>query len=177
MTGRTCPTLITERLVLRAHEAGDYEDLLAMWTDPDVVRHIGGRPASADEVWARLLRYGGMWPVLGHGFWRIGERRTDRYVGDAGVSDFRRGLGEGFDGCPETGWALATWAHGQGFAREAMEAILRWADAEADFPRTVCIIEPANAASIRLAGRLGYVSMGRRPFRGAETELFERFRA
>jgi RimJ/RimL family protein N-acetyltransferase len=162
--------------VLRAHETGDYEDLLAMWSDADVVRHIGGRPSTADEVWTRLLRYGGLWPLLGFGYWRIGERRSDRYVGDAGIADFRRGLGEGFDGWPETGWAILPWAQGQGLAAEAMTAVLRWADQDAALPRTVCIISPQNTPSSKLAARLGYRSMGLRDFRGSDTELFERLR-
>lgn len=176
-SGRACPTLITERLLLRAHESADFDDLLTMWSDENVVRHIGGRPSTADEVWTRLLRYGGLWPLLGFGYWRIAERRTDRYIGDAGIADFRRGLGEGFDGAPETGWAILPWAQGRGMAAEAMGAVLGWADAAATLPRTVCIIDPQNTPSLKLAGKLGYRSMGLRDFRGSQTEAFERERS
>ena len=40
-----CPTLETERLILRAHAVADFADCASMWADPDVVRHIGGLPA------------------------------------------------------------------------------------------------------------------------------------
>lgn len=177
MNGRPCPVLVTERLTLRAHETRDFDDLLSLWSDAEVVRYIGGRPFTPDEVWSRLLRYGGLWPLLGYGFWRIGDRKTDRYVGDAGVADFRRDLGEGFDGTPEAGWSLAAWAHGQGLAGEAMAAILQWADSVADIDRTVCMIHADNAASVRLAERLSYRAMGQRRFRDADIDTFERLRS
>ena len=45
----------TERLILRPHALDDYEPAYAMWSDPEVVRFIGGRPATREEVWHRLL--------------------------------------------------------------------------------------------------------------------------
>jgi len=51
---------------------------------------------------------------------------------------------------------LAPWAHGRGFATEAMRAVLDWgATRFGDGQRTVCLIAPENAASIHVAERLG----------------------
>jgi RimJ/RimL family protein N-acetyltransferase len=36
------PRIRTERLVLRGHRLDDFPDALAMWSDPDVTRFIGG---------------------------------------------------------------------------------------------------------------------------------------
>ncbi|GAJ29121.1 GNAT family N-acetyltransferase [Acidomonas methanolica] len=36
----------TERLRLSLHQMTDFRDLRAMWSDPDVVRHISGVPSS-----------------------------------------------------------------------------------------------------------------------------------
>ena len=38
-----CPPIDTDRLTLRAHRIEDFEDMCAMWTDPEVVRFIGGK--------------------------------------------------------------------------------------------------------------------------------------
>ena len=65
------PTLITERLVLRAQQASDFDECVAMWNDPDVVRHIGGTTRPAQDVWFTLARSRGMWPLLGYGFWHV----------------------------------------------------------------------------------------------------------
>lgn len=169
------PTLETERLILRAHAPADLDDCVAMWADPDVVRQIGGgRPSTAEETWARLLRNVGLWPMTGLGYWVIRERDTDRFVGEAGFGDFKRDLTPSLAGAPEAGWALATWAHGRGFATEAMRAVLAWGDAHLSAPRTVCMITPGNAASIRLAEKCGYREFARTTYKETDVTLFER---
>ncbi len=70
----TIPTLVTERLVLRGHTRHDFAGSLALWTHPGVIRFIGGRASSEHEVWQRLLRYAGMWAMLGYGYWAITDR-------------------------------------------------------------------------------------------------------
>jgi RimJ/RimL family protein N-acetyltransferase len=168
----TIPMIETPRLILRGHRAADLGDTLSLWSDPDVVRHIGGRPSTREDVWARLLRYLGHWAVAGYGFWNLRERATDRFVGEVGLADFHRDLAFSFDGAPETGWALAPWSHGQGYATEAMTAILAWSAAA--HPRTVCIINPGNLASLRVATKLGYRELGRADYKASEIIILER---
>lgn len=166
------PTLETPRLILRGHRLTDLDDLVALWSDPIVVQHISGKPATREEVWGRLQRYAGHWALAGYGFWSVRERETDRCVGDCGIADFQRGLALAFDGAPEAGWVLAPWSHGRGYATEAMTAVLAWAAPA--HPRTVCIINPGNAASLRVAGKLGYRELGRTRYHGDEVIAFER---
>ena len=166
------PVLDTPRLVLRGHRVTDLDDSFAMWSDPEIAGRITGKPMSREEVWARLLRYIGHWAVHEYGLWQIRERATDRFVGEAGLADFRRDLAFPFDGAPEAAWVLASWAHGQGFATEAMAAVLAWSAAA--YPRTVCIISPDNLASLRVAARLGYREIGRTDFKTHPIIVFER---
>jgi RimJ/RimL family protein N-acetyltransferase len=168
------PTLSTPRLILDGHRAEDFADLAAMWADPEVVRHIGGRPFTAEEVWTRLLRAAGCWPVLGFGYWVLRDRATGRLVGEAGLADFRREIEPPLGDAPEAGWALAAWAHGRGLASEAMAAVLAWSDSELKPERLVCIISPENAASIRVAQKRGFREMHTAIYRGAPTLVFER---
>lgn len=142
------PTLTTERLVLRGHRASDLDACLAMWSDLEVVRHISGRPSTREEVWARILRYVGHWELMGYGMWAV--EAEGRFVGECGLAQFERGVPE-ID-APEAGWVFAPEAHGKGYATEAMRAVLAWTTA----PRTVCMIAPDNAASLRVADKLGY---------------------
>ncbi len=170
------PPLDTARLTLRGHAPADFDDCLALWGDPLVTRHIGGRPLSGEEVWARLLRYAGLWALLGYGYWVVRERDTGRFVGEVGLADFRRDLVPPLDGTPEAGWVLAPSGHGRGYATEAVRAALAWYDAgHAGGPgRTVCLISPENAASIRVAEKCGYREVARAVYRGEATLLFER---
>ncbi len=154
------PVLTTTRLELRPHGRGDYEDCLALWSDPHTVRFIGGTPASAQDAWFRLQRYGGMWTMQGYGFWAIRDRADGAYLGDAGLMDAMRGIA-GLDGMPEAGWALRADAGGKGLATEALRAIHGWADTHLEGGRTACIIDPDNAASLSVAAKLGYREVGR----------------
>ena len=147
-----------------------------MWADPVVTRHIGGKPSTREESWSRLLRYGGLWPLLGFGYWVIEEKGSGRFAGEAGFADFKRALEPSFGDAPEAGWALAAWAQGKGFATEAVQAALAWADADLSAPRTVCMINPGNMASISVAQKCGYREFARATFRDSPTVLFERHR-
>jgi RimJ/RimL family protein N-acetyltransferase len=169
------PILETERLILSGHRIDTLDEALALWSDPQVNQHISGKPSGREEVWARLLRYIGHWAALDYGFWQIRERATGRFVGDVGLADFKRDLAFSFDGAPEAGWVLAPWAHGRGYATEAVTAALAWSDAaEQVGPRTVCIINPDNTASLRVAAKCGYRELARVDYKAVEVIVFER---
>jgi RimJ/RimL family protein N-acetyltransferase len=90
-----------------------------------------------------------------------------------GFADFRREITPPLD-APEAGWVLAPWAHGRGYATEAVRAALAWGDAHLAAPRTVCMIAPENAASIRVAEKCGYRELARTSFKDEDTLLFAR---
>ncbi|WP_198284504.1 GNAT family N-acetyltransferase [Komagataeibacter europaeus] len=121
----------TERLRLSLHQPTDFDDLHAMWSDPDVVRHISGVLSSEQESWFRFLRYRGLWDILGYGYWCVRTKADGRYVGDVGFADLKRPVEPPLGAVPEAGWVLARWAHGQGFATEALRAALAWTDGRA----------------------------------------------
>ncbi len=162
MSGRPVPVILTERLKLRAHEASDFESLAAHWRHPDVVRFIGGGTGrTPHEVWTRnILRNRGLWEVLGYGYWLVEERKTGEFAGEVGFADFHRETEPAFWGFPECGWIIAPDRHGQGYASEAVRAIHGWLDSESDAQKSVCIIDAENAASIRIAEKLGYIQNG-----------------
>ncbi|MEO1469213.1 MAG: GNAT family N-acetyltransferase [Pseudomonadota bacterium] len=163
----------TRRLCLRAHEVADFPDLRAMWADPAIVRHIDGAQTDA-QSWSRLLRYRGHWALLGFGYWAVVERGTGRYLGEVGFADYRREIYPPFDSMPEAGWVMASHAHGRGLAREAMDAALDWIDTNNAATRTVAMIAPENAASLRLAAALGYAHTRTSTYRGNDALIVER---
>lgn len=122
----------------------------------------------------RLLTYAGHWSLLGFGYWVLEERATGRFAGEVGFADFKRGLDPSLVGVPEVGWALAAEMHGRGFATEAVRAAVSWGDCNFRRDRTFCIIDPENAASIRVASKCGYGEVRRFDHNGKLTTLFER---
>jgi RimJ/RimL family protein N-acetyltransferase len=173
------PELRTERLTLRGHAAADLAECAAMWADPATARHTTGQPLTEEEVWSRVLRYAGLWALLGLGYWVARQRATGRFVGEVGLADFRRDLTPALGGAPEVGWALAPWAHGRGLATEAVRAALAWGDAHLGRPphgawRSVCLIVPDNAASLRVAEKCGFREYARTTYKRRATIVLER---
>lgn len=150
------PELSTERLVMRGHRKADFEDCAAMWGDEQVTRFIGGKPSTREQTWARLLRYIGHWAVMGFGYWVVTEKASGRFIGEVGFANYKREIEPPLGDDPEMGWVLVPLAFGKGFASEATSAALTWMDGEFRARRTVCMIDPENTASLRIAEKRGY---------------------
>jgi len=147
----------TLRLRMRPHRLDDVDDVAAMRGDRRVIEHIGGVPATREEIRARLLRYAGHWAMLGYGYWAVEERVSGAFVGDVGFSDYHREIEPSLNGTPELGWVLAHHAHGKGYATEAARAAIAWGQEKfTDIPRIACIIRPGNLASIRVAEKCDF---------------------
>ena len=168
------PVIETERLRMRGHRVEDFDDCLAMWSDPEVTRFIGGKPLSGEDVWARLLRYAGHWHLLGYGYWLVERKDTGLFVGEVGFADFKRQIAPSFEGIPEIGWVLIPWAHGNGYAIEALRAATAWGDQHFGGKTTGCLINPDNKASIRVAEKGGYKSFCRTFYKEHPAIIFRR---
>src|SRR6185437_11566506 len=156
----TAPTLETARLRLRAHRPDDFAACRAIWSDPEVVRHIGGKPSTGEEAWRRLLTYTGLWSLLGFGYWAIEERTSGQYIGDIGYAEFRRDVAPSLHGMLECGWALA------------LAAIETWRRTHFPESRAVCIIAPENVASVRVAEKAGLHRWRKTAYHGEPTLVF-----
>jgi RimJ/RimL family protein N-acetyltransferase len=168
------PILETERLRLRGHRLDDFTDCAAMWADPKVTRHIGGKPFTEEESWTRLLRYIGHWWLLGFGYWVAEEKLTGSFVGEIGFADYKRNIKPSLKGVPEIGWVFASQAHGRGYATEAARMAVAWGDAHFQSARTACIIDPDNLPSIRVAMKCGYRQLQLTTYKGEPTTMFVR---
>ncbi len=168
------PAIEAPRLLLRRHVVADYEASATMWADEIVVKHIGGRPSTRPQAWARVLTYAGLWATLGFGYWAIEERSTGRFVGEVGFADFKRDIAPSMRDVPEVGWALVPSAHGKGYATEAVAAALAWGDANLASARTVCLIGPENLASIRVAQKCGFAPFESSSYNDQPVLFFER---
>ena len=168
------PLLKTDRLILRKHDVEDFMALHKMWAEPAVYQHIIGRPSTREESWSRLLRYIGHWALLGYGYWAVEEGATGNFVGEMGFANYQRDIDPTLDGRPELGWILKTSVHRMGYATEALSAIAAWGDAHFDGKETACMIAPENAASIRVAGKIGFVKKQQTTYKGDPTLVFYR---
>lgn len=141
------PALETRRLILRAFREADFPAYAAFW-DSDLALHVGGRCGRAD-AWRRMAMYAGHWLLRGYGIWAMESRADGAFLGQCGLW-FPEAWPE-----PEIHWLLLAQAQGQGFATEAALAVRAHAYGALAWRSVVSCIAPGNAASIRVAERLG----------------------
>ena len=173
----SAPTLETERLTLRALRADDLDALFDIWSHQDVIRFLGGTPLGREDTWRRSVTASGLWPLIGFGYWIVELKEDGRLVGQAGFADFKRDMEPSIEGEPELGYIFHPSVHGQGIAFEACQAALHWTDTNLAAPSVPAIISPDNAASIRLAERLGFDRGPDAIYRDKSVALFRRTRA
>jgi RimJ/RimL family protein N-acetyltransferase len=158
---------------MRGHRRSDFASVAAIWGDLEVARHISGKPSTAEESWARMLRYAGHWALMGFGYWVVEEKATGTFIGEVGFGNFKRELEPPLGDLPEAGWVLARGSHGKGYATEAVNAALAWADRSLRTP-VVCIVAPENPASIRIAEKCGFREIARGTYKTWPTLVYRR---
>lgn len=168
------PRLETDRLILREFRVVDFDTFVAMIADPVVTRHIGGPIADRAAAWDKFARAPGFWALLGYGIWMVEDRASGRIAGNVGFGRFERDIDPPLPDIPEMAWVLDSWAHGRGIGGEAVRAAMAWGDANLPDKGYVAIVAPDNSASLRLAGKCGFVETRRSPYRGEETVVLER---
>lgn len=168
------PEMETPRLRLRALRLDDFDAFAAMWTEPEVVRFIGGEPLTREAAWTRFLRQMGMWHYLGFGVFAVDDKASGALAGVAGFHDLQRTITPPLDGTLEAGWVLGTAFHGKGMAEEAMRGALGWADRAHGGKKISCIIRPEHHASLHIAGKLGFIEVARTDYNGGPIVVLER---
>jgi [ribosomal protein S5]-alanine N-acetyltransferase len=159
--------LSTARLLLRPVIPEDLVALAQIWSDPEVMRHMGAgvRDAAASRMRHREL----MEHQREHGFgkWAVIERASGDVIGYCGV--------ELYEGGPdvELGFSFARAAWGKGYATEAAGRWLEHAFTALGCPRVIGLVRPDNAASIRVLEKLGMTHFGLTVIDGREWLLYE----
>lgn len=139
------PTLTTARLVLRPLTQADFA-VYAGFVTSDRTGFMGG-PHDLSTAWAWFCKDVAGWDLLDMGGLLVTHQGGP--VGQVALSggpDFPE---------PELGWFLFAGYEGQGFATEAAGALRDWARGR--LASIVSYIDPKNAASIKVARRLGAV--------------------
>ncbi len=165
-------TFKSERLLYRPLTEADLDLVVALWTDPDVVKYLDERTHSeeelADEMPTLLRRCGGGCI----GIWSLTELATEEKVGTAILlplpieeddTNWDLVTGEGLpDGDIEIGYILRRSAWGKGYATEACKRLLRFAFEETPLIEAVATFDDENTASRRVLEKCGLTSNGRR---------------
>ena len=142
--------LETERLIMRMFRDEDVEPYAQIFGDPEVARYLGdGKPMLRSDAWRSMVFHIGHWGLRGYGMWAVEEKASGLLVGRVGFF-----YPEGWPGF-ELGWGLGRQWWGKGYATESAARGLAWAFTELGRDHVISAIIPENAASIRVAERLG----------------------
>ena len=143
------PTLRTERLVLRAPEAGDwpaFRDFL----HSDRARFIRTGEMTPALAWRSFGHFVGHWVMRGFGSFVYHRAGDPAPLGATGPW-FPEGWPE-----REIGWTVwSLEAEGHGFAAEAARAAIAHAFRDLGWDTAVSYVDPENHRSVALAERLG----------------------
>jgi len=136
----------TERLILRPLTEDDRADFLDYYMDADAVAFLGGYLVPVETDALVMFRGNCLSPLT----WAI-ERKTDgRVIGDVHLGD----LVEMY--LAQIGYLVHRDARRQGYAKEAVLAVLSYVFAETSIGRVRALVLPRNKASLRLLTSCGF---------------------
>lgn len=151
--------LQTERLALRRFTPDDYQWLVGLYSDAEVMRY-GGGVKSPEQVKAvlreRILDYYDANPGLGA--WQTVERSTDTPIGFHALNNIQ---GESII---QVGYFLLQPAWNRGYATEMARALLRYGFVELGLPHIAGMTERDNLASQHVLTKIGLRRNGERAF-------------
>jgi RimJ/RimL family protein N-acetyltransferase len=146
--------LETPRLILRHLVLDDLDELFALYSDPEIRRYFPEGVLSLEETKEELE-----WFLNGHpehpelGLWGTVHKDTGKFIGRCGLLPWE------IDGILEVEIAYLInkdfWH--QGLATEAAKGIMKYGFEKLNLPRLICLIDPENVASQRVAQKIGMV--------------------
>jgi ribosomal-protein-alanine N-acetyltransferase len=144
--------LETERLYFRRFTSDDIDNLFKLYNSPDVRKYYSeGIPNYEDTRKELDWIIKECYPNYGFGMWVTIYKATGKFIGRCGLCPINI---EGREEI-EVVYMLAMEYWGQGLATEAARAILQYGFERMGLSRLVCVINPENHASSRVAEKIG----------------------
>jgi RimJ/RimL family protein N-acetyltransferase len=144
--------LETERLTLRHLVLSDLDQLFALYSDPEIRRYFPEGVLTLEETQEELE-----WFLNGHprhselGLWATIHKESGKFIGRCGLLPWE--IDDKLE--IEIAYLLDKSLWHQGLATEAAEGILTYGFEKLKLNRLICLIDPDNTASQRVAERIG----------------------
>jgi len=140
----------TERLILKFYVAKDKANLIALFTDAAVMKHVGESvltEAQAEEWWQKLFEK--LYPQ-DFKIWAVFAKENLQYVGHAGIYP-RQTKPEDW----EFVYFLCRNAWGKGYATEIARRIIEYGFEELNLQKVFATVDDDHSASIRVLEKAG----------------------
>jgi RimJ/RimL family protein N-acetyltransferase len=128
------------------------DDLWALYCNPNITRYIPDAPRSREDAQLELE-----WHMHGHpkhpelGLWATVHKETGKFIGRCGLLPWT--IDGQFD--VEVAYTIAEEYWGQGLGSEAAQAILQYGFEKLNLSRLICLIDPDNTGSQKVAEKIG----------------------
>lgn len=144
-------TLETDRLQLRTMQPADFDALLLIFTDPNVMADLASAPFDRSQMARWLQRHLEHQAHHGFGVLSVIHKGTGLLIGDCGLE--RMGLDD--QSVVELGYDFRSDYGGQGLATEAARAVRDHELQVLGLPGLVSLIPVGNHASGRVGEKIG----------------------
>lgn len=146
------PTLYTERLILRQLRLRDAESLFQCTSDPEVARYVlWTAHRSLAECRSHIRYIHRLYRACQPGSYALALREGDRAIGTIGFTSYHEDLRTA-----EIGYSLARSCWGQGYATEAVSALLPLCFERMRLHRVEAMHDVENPASGRVLQHCGF---------------------
>lgn len=146
----------TARLRLEEYKLMDAPFIYTLMNSEGWLKNIGDRNIQSVEDAEKYMQknYFSLYEKYGYGPYLVTLKETGEPIGSAGL--YKR---DGLDH-PDIGFAFLPKFWHQGYAFEAAEGVLKFAENKLNIEKIAGIVMPDNSASIRLLERLGLKEVG-----------------
>jgi ribosomal-protein-alanine N-acetyltransferase len=144
--------LETNRLLLRHLIMDDLEELFALYSDPEIRKYFPEGVLNYKDTKEELE-----WHMNGHprhpelGLWATIHKETGKFIGRCGLLPWM--IDDQLN--VEIAYLIDKAYWGQGLATEAASGLLQYGFDHLKLTRLICLIDPGNIASQRVAEKIG----------------------
>jgi RimJ/RimL family protein N-acetyltransferase len=145
--------ITSERLLFRPYNDDDFEFLMSLLSDPEVVRFIGNGKTRDKNGGKEFLNWIYSTYEFGEdlGLMVLVNKEDDTLIGHAGL------VPQTMDGVEEIeiGYWISRKHWGKGYATESAKALLEYGNKQLDKQRFIALIQPDNLSSQKVARKMG----------------------
>lgn len=143
--------ITTARLTLVPSSMRWRDELFALFNEPEVADWLFlTGPPTREELDRRIEAHTQFWRDRGYGMFVACETATGAFVARVGAMLTQA------TGCIEIAWSTTHAAWGKGYASEAAKAAIDFTFAHSSLEALDCYLRPDNAASRRVAEKVGF---------------------
>lgn len=140
----------TDRLLIRIPEMKDKEDFFVYRSMPEIHKYQSWRPKLISEIEEFINKNVTVYPNTEHTWLQLAICLNEgQMIGDIGIHFLE-------DNQIEIGYTLSPKYQGNGYASEAVKAVINYAFSEWQKHRIIASVDPDNIHSVKLLERVGF---------------------